>query len=504
MIAKDSLRLATLKQAASQAIGDGVDDSDLLIALDKLCLTEGKSITSADVSLIAYQKGFCASAHDDPRRLKAPKLSAFLFQVGSRDAFGLKSDTIELAVKSLLNSYYGSDPQNRLNPMANGGSPWTAPIALAASPWAETIGLCLNESHPQIAPLWPLACSLAGADPAIIRRCSSNAGAMTNHQARDAMLIMACDARDSDLLEAALAHGIDQEPTDECMEALKKSIARAHPHSSARKALRIEKKLALTEVQCAALICDRFKSRNVASTLLLAACEGSLGLPESIDRKRWAEALGSFAKCSVIELDLKGLQAIADLAQAKRVHCEGNRSPFGSSTHREGDKTFTIQDLDQLEASCIKKMLGPRSIPIGPDSPPLAATLIERLPNSGPSTQKLITSTIDRWCSQGFGAADLAWRKASAGHTISIGSTIASLPKQKDPSKNFETEISRWLPQLARQGFDFEAKASPKSKSLGERIRGSAGLKSHWPSIEAALLSTQTAPGTLNRKTPSL
>lgn len=504
MTSKDSLRLATLKQAASQAINDGIDDSDLLISLDKLCLAEGKSIASADLSLIAYQKGFCASSHDDPRRLKAPKLSAFLFQVGSRDAFGLKTDTIELAVKFLLNSYYGSDPQHRLNPMANGGTPWAVPLSLAGSPWSETIGLCLNETYPQIAPLWPLACSLSGADPTIIRRCAANAGPMQNPHARDAMLIMACDTRDKALLEAALAHDIDQEPSAECMEAIKKSIVRAHPHSSARKALRIEKNLALTEVQCAALICDRFKSRSVASTLLLAACERDLGLPESIDRKRWAEALGAFAKCSVIELDMDGLRSIADLAQAKRVQCESNRSTFGSSTHREGDKAFTIQDLDQLEASCIKKMLAPRSIPIGPDAPPLAATLIERLPNSGPATQTLIASTIDQWCSKGFGTAELAWRKASSGHTISIGSSIASLPKQKNPSKNFEVEISRWLPQLARQGFDFEAKASPKSKSLGERIRGSSGLKSHWAAIEAAMLSTETGPGTLNRKTPSL
>jgi hypothetical protein len=83
----------------------------------------------------------------------------------------------------------------------------------------------------------------------------------------------------------------------------------------------------------------------------------------------------------------------------------------------------------------------------------------------------------------------MAWRRGSSGHTQSIGSAIAGLPRLKDPERNFEHQSAKWLAALARQGFDFEAKASPKSKSLGERMRSNANLKAFWPLVEAAALS---------------
>lgn len=119
-----------------------------------------------------------------------------------------------------------------------------------------------------------------------------------------------------------------------------------------------------------------------------------------------------------------------------------------------------------------------------PPITPLCVLLIEALggdPPPPPMTEKAIRSVMDAWSGSSFGERALRWMEARSGQTHSAPNAICSLPRTK--KQDYSEPGARWLGAFLAQGFDPEARASPKSKSLGERA---ASLKTLGPLYAAA------------------
>lgn len=133
--------------------------------------------------------------------------------------------------------------------------------------------------------------------------------------------------------------------------------------------------------------------------------------------------------------------------------------------------------------------------PAEPAITPLCARLIEFLGSDRPArpiVERAIHKAMDQWAGSSFGPRALRWIEARSGQTHSAPNALCSLPRTK--TRDFTEPASRWLGAFLSQGFDPQSKATPKSKSLAERVAASKTLAPLYAKAEALALGAVAAP----------
>lgn len=517
-------RAVIFRTALDRSLSHKVDDNALLLALAKLHMETGSRLAATSVfTQAACARGLCGPSTGFPR-VAEPKLAEFLSFLARSEAFLIQDSIVEEAGERILSGSFRSGLDTQRDPEF-------CAVALARSPWARDIGLLLNQTHPKAAALWPCVCALSTSDPELIEDCSRSAPEGVALHTRDMMLVMGCETRDEALLDFSLNLSCPDEPLPSTRARLRSSLESHRVHAAARafigmdavkggafpdrpmSSARMREKLLaplpplpLSRALVIEKLLARFPSPVLASDLLASACKAELCLPENLYAYEWGKTRAMMKTHGAHELSLDGLLELAHDANLKRQQCDlakiSAHNP--NEKHIEGGREFSSDDLDALSAACLKKALAPRSVALDPLHPPLAYRLLETLPESGPRARALILSAMDHWSSKGFTREEMAWRRSASGQTQSIGSAVANLPQRKDSDQNFAVEIQRWLKALAGQGFDFEAKSSPKSKSLGDRLRSSAHLKAFWPLVEARMIASRVPEASRAKRSSSL
>lgn len=497
---RTSAREDALSRSLTSILVQGVDDPELLEALSTLWAEE-KSGQASPSALLSNVMGSLEVTAGAFRRADRPhaKLDGFLYFCAQADGFGCSVSAITSSVEgALINT---QAPRKAITAI-------DASRILSKSTFAETIGLLLNEARPAEAPLWPMVCAVNRGDAALVARCLKNAGPLTeaHKSARDAMLILACETRDPTLFTLATSPVLS-EPEDTALFHCAKALGRVHYHSTVRTAMGLDKLPGLDGGTMARMLSDRFPSPRVARALLREACLALMSLPESLPTGPWTDALKILAPRGASALAFADLMTLAASANQRRLSLSqiGPYHGFGPArTESIGSRQFTPEDFDRLAATCYKKALAPRSEIIDQDHPPLAYLMLSELPSCGPLGSAVIRAYLDKGFKQGFDHKTLAWCKSSgSGYTISVGSAVANLPRGKKLEPNFESDIGPWLAQLADQGFDFDAKATPKAKSLADRLR-SPTMQSFWSLVESRIIARSTEPGATKKSSRSL
>lgn len=128
--------------------------------------------------------------------------------------------------------------------------------------------------------------------------------------------------------------------------------------------------------------------------------------------------------------------------------------------------------------------------PHEPPITPLCVRMIEFLGAERPArpiVERAIHKAMDEWAASSFGARALRWMEARSGQTHSAANALCSLPRSK--SRDFSEPAARWLGALLAQGFDSQAKITPKSKSLAERAASVKSLAPLYAQAEAIALA---------------
>lgn len=484
---RGSLRGNVFFDALSAAIKLKSDDSELLLALGKLWLAESPDGSPSD---------FFSQAITARRGNPGPPLGDFVFWCAQVDGFGCGSAAIAAVLASCLAA-----------PSYSQGSALLAAersvLALSGSPWARSMGMLLNEARPDDAPLWPLFSALGPIEAkelASIARLAAPLGPQ-HAKARDDFLELACQTGHAPLFALALKALPAIAPSSTCLSNCCSALARGHPHAGARRALGFKDEPAIDSPAMALLVADAFATPSLDQQLLLSVCLSEMRFPAALVDTPWKATAASLASRGTRELDLDGLLGMARSAQAQGAELTARPAHgFGARSTRVARREMDSAAFDELAAACVKNALLPRSLAVGPDRPPLAFLLMDILADAGPKARDVIIKAMDRWAREGFGKDALAWRRAASGQTQSVGSAIAGLPKTQDPSNGSSAHMSAWLVALAGQGFDFEAKATPKSKSLGEKLRSSPSLKEFWPLVESRMLAATTPADAPSRR----
>lgn len=483
------LRETLLRQALGRILKFGQADNELLVALGRLHAQTpdpaNPSIILAECLISAGLLHWEASSGAGAKPVALPRLDPFLHWVCEIDGFGVQSvSMVDLANWAKIPSSTFEQPKTL-----------PVPMALARSPLAESIGLLLNEARPESAAAWPLLCAFAGAPAALRKRLAANAPPLADRSIRDEAIALACEARDAQLLGIALAAMPTDPPSSAAWGVFADALATSAPKTSVRRALGCSGP-ASPPGDLVALIARIHPDKAFSDAMLEAACVDQVGGPDAVNCAAWEGAKKTFAEQG------STLRPAGHLAVAKKA-IAACATPFGPRQAIPG-RAATAEDLDAIAAGCVKQALGMGQQPPSAAHPPIAFLVLELLADAGPQARRRIVAAMDKWCESGFGREQLRWRRGAAGQTQSIGSAIAGLPRTKSPAMNFEAEISRWLTAIAKQGFDFEAKATPKSKSLGERMRTSAGLRAFWPLVEAQALGLEAKQGAAPGKPRSL
>lgn len=488
-----SLRQLVFTGAISAAIKRGCDDSELLVALGKLWMDENPEGSPSALFAGAI-----------PAHLPAPAapMVDFLFWCAQSDGLGCR----EAGASAIL--YAATAP---ISPPPRGAAPPGPPLsllALARSPWARSMGLLLNEARPNEAPLWPLFCALGPMDPKELSAISRQSGRLgpRHAKARDDFLALACETGHAPLFERALTALPSVPPSEACWAACCSALTREHRHSGARAELGVRDEPALAGPEMASRLSGSLALPGLDQQLLESVCMAQMRLPAALADTPWQATAAALASRGSAQLGLDALLGLARRAMDEEAALSArlDRS-FREPCARLGGREMNASALDELAASCVKAALLPRGGPaVDTGSPPLPFVLAGMLSAAGPKARVRIVSAMDRWASNGFGREALAWRRTVAGQTQSIGSAIAHLPKGGGGARNFEPQISAWLVALAAQGFDFEAKATPKSKSLGEKLRSTASLNVFWTLIESKALAVSTLAAAPSRRSQPL
>lgn len=498
MTPPSNLREKILAHALGKVCVQADDESDLLIALGDLYLRQAK-VEASFVTKMLAEIGAQRRSH------QLPRLDGFIHWLISHE----KITNAKTLIADIVNSPQISRTLHES--IAQGsGSPLGSLRALSTSSWSESIGLALNEVDQEAASRWPYVAAFSGADPSLIKKLLSIAPRMETPEERDQALIMACKLRDGQLLGLALALKALAPPSDQTFSICAKELETRLPTHSLRASIGIESRPMLESGAAAALILDKYPNKIFANDLLSGACLENLSFPETLSGTEWLPVKTAWAALGA-RLSRESYVAIAKKAATLRLHLTSTHSHFNSGKTTVAGRSLCSEDLDNVAVAAIKKTLSMgqshNDSPLSATNPPLAFTLLDLLPTCGPKGRQAISAAMDGWAERGFGREALSWHRGASGHTQTLGSAITSLPRQKasgTSSANFEKEIADWLGALARQGFDFEIKASPKSKSLGERLRGSASLASFWPAIESSLLGAVAPAQTGRKRSPSL
>jgi hypothetical protein len=447
-------------------------DQELLETLAELCAQEPQCKPLGAMLASCFGKRAESAA--------LPALPKLLWMAARADAFGLAHPNHASSAKQ-----YGLDASDAFEAMAmrqltGATCSLNADAArdLAAGPWSHEIGLLLNEANPQAAARWPWMAAMAGASQGLVQALSKAAPAPLEADANAAWLL-ACSTRDPVFL--ALAKKCPA-PASEAASECAKLLSTKLPNARSRSACGIEKREAIERELIAQALLPLADSPALASSMLQAACVDGHCAPEGVEAP-WRKTLLDAGAT----LSLGGAFKIIEEIQRQVAS-------LGELHYHSASWTDARNALEASELKVVKLALSMGASKQAQGEPPAAILALEALPRACPPASKELQTALDRWAAQGFGAAALKWRKVAGGHTLSLGSSIATLPRRKEPGPNFEPQMKRWMQALARQGFDFEAKASPKSKSLGERLRSTASLKEFWPLVEAQVLSLQAAP----------
>lgn len=167
--------------------------------------------------------------------------------------------------------------------------------------------------------------------------------------------------------------------------------------------------------------------------------------------------------------------------------------------------------LAQRDAQCAKLVeRATQMLPLiraaEPNEPPivpLCVRLIEFLGAdrpSAPATERAIHKAMDQWAKTSFGPRALSWMEGRSGATHSAPNAICSLPRTK--ARDFSEPAARWLGAFLAQGFDAQAKATPKSKSLQERAAASKSLAPLYAQAEAVALGLSSRSASSPSATP--
>lgn len=496
--APSNLREKILAHALVKVCAQADDESDLLIALGDLYHLHANLGESPVTKMLA-------EAGSQRRSSPAPRLDGFIHWLFAHEKIANAKTLIADIVKSPQTS------RSLHENMAQGSSgPLGSLRALSTSPWSESVGLALNEIDQESASRWPYVAAFSGAEPSLIKKLLSIAPRMEKSEERDQALIMACKLRDAQLLSMALALNPRTPPSDQALATCAKELETRSPKHSLRAWIGIENRPALESGAVAALILEKHPSKLFANNLLSGACLESLSFPESLTGSEWLPAKAALEALGA-RLSRNDYVSIAEKAATLQHQLANSQSYFSGGKTMVAGRSLSRDDLDNVATAAIKKALSMGQSndepPLSSTNPPLAFTLLALLPTCGSKGRQAIAAAMDGWAARGFGREALSWHRGASGHTQTIGSAIATLPRQKasgGAGANFEKEIARWLGALASQGFDFEIKSSPKSKSLGERLRGSASWASFWPAIESSLLGAAAPAPAARKRSPSL
>lgn len=487
---KNTVRQGILDYAFSEICSQPNDESEVLIALAELHLGQSAQSDSPVTKMFARAR----SARE------APRLDQFIHWLFSREKIARPKTLIADMVKSAPNS------RGAFASQGDAGELHMSLRKLSISPWSDSIGLALNETDPESACRWPFVAALSGAEPLLVKKLTAIAAPLLDPAERDQALVMGAMLRDEQLLSMALSSAAATPPSEDAFAACAKDLATRHPQNSMRAAAGIDKRPALEAGAIAAMILQKHPNKNFANKLLAGACLENLLFPENLSVPEWLPAKAVFSAQGA-RLSRESFIAIAEKASALWAQQDSSSSYYSGKTTM-GGRSLSVKELDDLAFCAIKKSLSmgssPDDEPLSASNPPLAFMLMELLPKCGPKTRQAIITAMDDWSKRGFGREQISWIRGISGHTQSIGSAIASLPRQKPTatgkSLNFEKEMCSWLHALASQGFNFDAKATPKSKSLGERLRGTASFAAVWTQVESSLISGASPAGAAPRK----
>lgn len=368
--------------------------------------------------------------------------------------------------------------------------------ALARSPWSDAIGAALAKSRPESCASWALAAAAAGASLERARAAASHARVRGGDsvEARDALIELACLARDSELFDFATSFSdcgpLSLKAVGDCSLAL----SRPGPHHRVRESLGLAKSQLSEGSEMVRALLDRFPQPELARAALRAACLAKNCLPEQLAAHGWAEARKHFSRLGASELAVGDLLDLAKAASEAWTRVDG----FGSLGGAGGSERQA--EMAALAEAAIRRALAPRSATLAHDEAPLEFRLIPMLPTLPPKALSLALGRIDDLSKSGWPKETLRWSRARGAFTETIGTAIADLPRaKKGEASQFEPLMKRWLAALAAQGLDFEAKATPKSRTLGERLRG-AQMKEFWSVVEAAAIGASSkAPAKTKR-----
>ena len=411
----------------------------------------------------------------------APKISTLISLAAGADAFGLAGFG-----QQPTNRNFGLDCADAFDALAmaqvDGGVrnlASLAALALATGPCSREIGLALNQANPIAAARWPWVAAMAGASPQLLDQLVSQAPPPLARDA-DAAWLLASATRDRTLLEFARRAGA---PSEKVAIHCADFLSPIEPSQDAREACRLGDREPIPREEMARAALDALPSPALAGAMLRSACLDQRCVPHALPRP-WLDLLNN-AGASLSQHDAFDIFEQISLRR-NRVFNLAQSEPGAQWDKRSAE-------LEQAELDAAKLAL---ALPLAPHHfhPPAAIRALRALPWVAPAAARDLEAALDRWAQEGFGQYALQWRGSDRERPDSLGEAVAGLPRTKNASVHFGSQAQRWTRALAEQGFDFEAKARPKAKSLADRFRSMPTLREFWPLVEAAALSMQAKP----------
>lgn len=501
-------RKELFEQALGRALQEEILDADLLIQLGRLARASDPSWSPS--LALARSLSHRLSEERSMERLSksADSASSFLHWCASVDALGWEHPSD--FTQPLIPPRAPGQPHDSSSHSSIFAERCPAGV-LVLSPWREAAARALKEAKPSLGAPWSALALLLGLGRSVSQTLESispsSSGAARDQIAWSAAHRAAASAEPAQMVSALALSGSERSPP--IAHHLWLSFFQSEPNRRRSERLALRLPPLSSELDPSALgasFAEMIVTSPIASAWsredrhdFLRRCASDLALREGHlgDSAPKSPALSSmlalFSKLDAGEPELpRELPLLLFRAALKEMAKQSHtfHPAFGSSNATLFGRSMTIKQLHHVAQSAL--MRATKVLPLwDPDPaagrPPLAVELLQQLPLAPEPLASSIQSALHKAFDSGFSRAALDWREPASGVTQSIGNSVASLPKGK--SSRWSALIAPWLTQLSEQGFDFDAKASPGSKSLRERMLSTQALAPIWPSIEASALA---------------
>ena len=483
-------REAALSAAIDNMLVTSQSDTELIKILSKLHLEDPQA---KPLSVVIAERLKKVSMFK--KNIKTD-FSELLYIAAKSDAFLVNEEAVISRIESMVSGHH----QLILNDEKRNEQ--TSFLLAKLSPWAETIGILLNETQQKIAPLWPIICALT---PVESKQIFKAALPCESEKVFNSLVYLVCEVRDAHFLNdleklAPSARVLTKENAQRCA----KTLIRHYPHTRARSNLNVDQNQALEQVDLTLSIFKVCPSKDLAEALMKELCLDNFCLPEQMPSE-WKPVMNMLSKMGVKALDVKDmLLLVSEINELRECHkIDSHLSQDKADVLTKSGKRVRLSQLDENAQIILKSLILPRRMNLSQDNPPLMYSLMEMLPKMGPKASKSVIDYVDKEIIN-LNKEEMQWKRSGSGFTQNIGSAIVNLAKNKNNKEYYEGLIKKWLCVLADKGFDFDAKATSKSKSLGERLRTSQQLKQFWSLVESRIIALEIPRKLESKKTSSL